>query len=297
MTNPSSDKLHRFVLEPADIRGEIITLSEAYRNATQHQDLSAVTKPLLGEFLAAVGLIREILKVDGTLTLQARGSGPIPMIMAEANADGVLRGIVKHSEEDSADLEQARSLSELIGNGVLSLTLDPKQGQRYQGIVALEGSNLADALSNYFNQSEQLPTQIWLCANDQSAAGLLLQALPQQEQEAAEDAPKEDYWHTAKILAETLTTEEMTELDHSEMLTRLFNEFDIRLFEPSDFAFGCRCSRERSAQALASIGRVEAETLISERDIIELGCEFCGAHYTFSSEDLDAIFGSPDALH
>lgn len=294
-SSPSSDQLHRFVLEPANIRGEIITLSKTFLDATEHQNLPDKLKVLLGEFLAAVGLLRDTLKVDGTLTLQARGAGPIPMIMAEGTADGTLRGIVKQTEDAASDINQLNSLPELIGEGVLSLTLDPKSGNRYQGIVGLEGNTLAEALTAYFNQSEQLPSQVWLCVNEHSAAGLMLQALPEQSDD--KESSSEEHWNTATALAETLTTEEITELDHNSMLMRLFNEFEIRVFPPSEYRFGCRCSRERSAQALISIGRTEAQTLLSERDIIELNCEFCGAHYTFSSVDLDELFGGPQNLH
>lgn len=294
MSEISRDQIHRFVLDPFDLRGEILSLDESYQLAIAHQSLPPIVKCLLGEFIAATGLIIDTFKRKGTLTLQARGSGPVPLIMAEAHADGSVRGIAKLAEGDNIDWNQDADLPTLIGEGVLSLTFDPDKGQRYQGIVALEGHNLAAALTNYFNQSEQLPTQVWLYASETFAGGLLLQGLPDQK---ATQAENQDAWQTATTLAETLTLEELSTLGHDETLIRLFNEFETRLFPPSQFRFHCPCSRERSGQALVSIGRSDAEALIAERDIIEIGCDFCGTKYTFATEDLDAIFGGPDPLH
>lgn len=289
------DLLHRFVFEQCDIRGEILSLDRSYREATEHQKLPPVAQCLLGEFLAACRLVSDLLKFDGTLTLQARGAGPIPLIMAEANADGSVRGIVKLADDHNLEQIGHTSLAQLIGAGVLSLTLDPSEGKRYQGIVALEGDSLADALTNYFEQSEQLSTRIWLFSDQQIAGGLLLQELPKQQACTEENL---DAWRTAEALAQTLSGEELATLTHSEVLLRLFNEFDIRLFEPRKVTFACRCSRERCCNALTAIGREEAETLLAERDLIEMGCEFCGAQYRFTNTDLRELFSeSKPSLH
>ncbi len=290
----SQDQLHRFVFDQYDIRGEILSLNQSYSKATAHQNLPPAAKHLLGEFLAAASLIGEVLKFTGTLTIQARGAGPIPLIMAECNDDGSVRGIVKLADDHALDTLTNSSYKTLIGDGVLSFTLDPEQGQRYQGIVALEGETLADAFSNYFAQSEQLPTRLWLFADDHHAGGLLLQALPNQ---LASAEANQDTWVTAETLAQTLTHGELAELDHGDVLMRLFNEYIIRLFEPRAIHFGCHCSRERCCNALVSLGRKEADELLAERDIIEMGCEFCGTQYTFGAQDIQAIFANEDTRH
>lgn len=289
----SSDQLHRFVFDNCDIRGEIVSLDQSFAQATQHQHLPAEAQALLGEFLAAVSLLAEALKFSGTLTLQARGAGLLPLIMAEASDSGAIRGIVKLGEQTQAEDLQGLNLKQLIGNGVLTLTIDPTKGKRYQGIVALEGDTLADCLNDYFTQSEQLPTQFWLTATTTTAAGLMLQALPPAE--GRETDPKQ--WSTAQQLAETVTDAELLELDHPVLLIRLFNEFEVRLFEPQRVHFTCPCSYDRSANALTVLGRDDAYALLAERDIISMNCEFCGSEYSFGEADLDALFAPDQPLH
>jgi len=289
MTASSRDQIHRFVFDQCDIRGEIVSLNQTLVDATAHQHLPDNARALLGEFLAAVSLMVEVLKFSGTLTLQARGSGPVPLIMAEANDRRTLRGIVKFSEDGPSDLN-GLTLQQLIGEGVLSLTLDPIQGKRYQGIVALDGATLAECLNHYFALSEQLPTRLWIHSNTQCAGGLLLQALPPPTGQRTNS----DAWETAEHLADTLTKNELLELDHTTLLSRLFNEFDVRLFPPQPLEFKCLCSRERSLRSLTALGREDAYALLSERDLIEIHCEFCGADYRFGQQDLEGLFPPND---
>lgn len=286
-STPKQDILHRFVFDAADIRGEILTLGASYRAATAHQYLPPPVQALLGQFLVAASLMAEMFKFEGTLTLQVRGDGAIPLIMAEATHQRNLRGIARLKENtDSNDLNE-KTFPELLGQGVMSITVDPIKGQRYQGVVPLEGQTLAECLSHYFAQSEQLPTRLWLCANSQSAAGLLLQALPP----AGGQLRDPEQWLTAEQLANTVTETEQLTLDHPTLLRRLFHEFDVRLFEPESVQFVCSCSRERSANALTALGREDAYALLAELDNIDMDCQFCGAHYQFGAEDLEDLFG------
>lgn len=289
MKSSNPDQIHRFVFDDGDIRGEIVTLEATLQDATAHQQLPPEARALLGEFFAAVSLMIEVLKFSGTLTLQARGAGAVPLIMAEATDARTLRGIVKFAEDQAPDLH-GLSFPQMIGNGVLTLTLDPTQGQRYQGIVALEGETLAQCLTAYFARSEQLPTRLWLHSDGERSGGLLLQALPP----SGNRNVRPDAWETAEQLADTVTAEELYELDHATLLVRLFNEFEVRLFPPYELAFKCQCSRERSLQALTALGRSDAYALLNERDIIDINCEFCGAEYRFGQPDLDELFLSGD---
>lgn len=290
MTQTSQDQILRFVMEHSNVRGEIITLSSTYSEATAHQALRPEHKTLLGEFLAAAGLLAETLKFSGTLTVQARGDGPVPLIMAEASNTHTLRGIVKTRQAPEI---APTTLLQAIGEGVLTLTVDPVQGQRYQGIVPLENTSLAECLTAYFAHSEQLPTRLWLFADQDRAAGLLLQALPP----TAEHPAAPDAWQTAEALASTISADELLNLDHNQMLGRLFHEMDVRLFESQPVGFACSCSAERSLNALSAIGREDAYALLAERKVIEVDCEFCGAHYRFGSADLAALFGENGKLH
>ncbi len=292
MTN--SDITHRFIFEKSDIRGEITSLTDSYTSAYAHQSFPETLRPLFGEFLAAASLLSEILKFEGILTIQAKGSNDVLLIASESDHEGNVRGIIRmQPESDTKDF--SKSFKEIMGNGHLVITIDPNKGERYQGIIAITSDSLSECLSEYFATSEQLPTFVMLHATNSQASGLFLQCLPSQNVKNSED--REDQWLTAKHLASTCSEDELLTLSHEEILIRLFNEFDCRLFKPKQIKFHCSCTRERSARALVSIGRDEAYELLHERDIINIDCEFCGANYVFSGEDLDELFPPESKVH
>jgi len=292
MTKP--DVIHRFIFDETDIRGEIVSLDHSFNEATQHQDIPVQLKPVFGEFLAAAALLSEVLKFEGILTLQAKGDGDVAIIMAEANESGDVRGILRVNPDvvlEETGLDE-RTLPDLLGNAVLTMTIDPTQGQRYQGIVPVDCDTLSDCLEGYFKQSEQLPTFIRLYTDSHHCGGLFLQSLPAQLVTDPEE--RQDQWDTRIQLAATLSPEEIFDLDHTDVLTRLFHEMQCRVFEPRQLRFACSCSRERSATALKSIGLNEAVQLLQERDIINIDCQFCGKAYAFGEHDINALFPNKD---
>src|SRR5690606_8944081 len=150
-------QLQRFIFESCDIRGAIVNLHQSYLEARAHQTLSPTENIVLGEFLAAIALLGDSLKFKGILTLQARGDGAIPLIMADINHNMQIRGIVKKHQQLALP-QHTLALPELLGQAVLSMTIDPEKGERYQGIVPLQKENIAQCLNEYFAQSEQLPS-------------------------------------------------------------------------------------------------------------------------------------------
>lgn len=294
-----SDVLQAFIFDGTDIHGKIVLLENSYQQALAHQQLPPIAKYQLGEFLAAVSLIAAGLKFEGLVTLQARGNGPIPLIMAEADSLGHVRGIVKFSEHHPADAladVQVADLPDLIGKGVLSLTLDPTKGERYQGIVPLDQANLSLCLGEYFERSAQVPTLIRLYADDKRSGGLLIQALPVQEER--DEAKRRESWDTVCQLAATLTQEETLTLDHQQVLYRLFNEMPCRTYPGKVVHFKCSCSRERSSNAMLSIGKNEALALLQQVNPITVDCEFCGQRYAFYEADIEELFvGQGDHPH
>ncbi len=285
----SSDLLHRFVFDDTDIRGEIVTLKKSYQPVLQNNDYPVVVQRLLGEFVAAVSLMSSSLKFDGLLTLQARGEGPVPLIVAECDHLHGLRAVASPDESVDFSRFEEMGIKELIGDGTLVIIIEPDKGVRYQGIVPLDGDDLAGCLEHYFTQSEQLPTRFWLKAEGGNAAGLMVQMLPQQ---MASDEENAEHWDTIVQLADTVKGEELFELTHETTLYRLFNEEKTRLFEPQPVTFQCSCSRQRSAAALLSLGRPEVEALLAERDVIAIDCQFCNQTYSFGPQHLDDIFGA-----
>ncbi|UTF58817.1 Hsp33 family molecular chaperone HslO [Gilvimarinus sp. DA14] len=289
----SNDLLHRFIFDQCDIRGEIVTLEQSYQQVLENNPYPAPVQRLLGEFLAAVTLLSSTLKFDGVITLQARGEGAISLIMAECSHHNEVRAIVRPQPGQEMP-ETIASLPELLGKGVLVITLDPAIGERYQGIVPLEADTLAGCLEHYFRQSEQLETRFWLAANEQTCGGLLVQALPLQVASSLEH--NRDQWETAVALADTVTADELLSVGHDELLFRLFNEQPVRLFSPASLSFHCSCSHERSAEALQSLGRDEVEQLLVEKGVITIDCQFCNQVYRFDAAAVRDLFGQ-STLH
>lgn len=286
-----NDFLNRFLFDDTDIRGEIVALEKTYQEAYAHQQFPKSLRPLFGEFLSGAALLSEVLKFKGTLTLQARGDGDVSIVMAEVTDEGFIRGIVRtHPERDLPEDFDAtgKRLPELLGNAILTITIDPLKGQRHQGIVPLAGDNLSDCLGDYFRQSEQLPTHINLFSEEKVCGGLFLQCLPAQLVKDAQQ--REDQWETVTQLAATASAEELFELDNEALLTRLFHEMTCRVFPPKRIHFRCTCDRDRSANALQSLGYEDAKALLEEQTVIIIDCQFCGKVYRFDGSDLGKIF-------
>lgn len=287
MNNPNSpqpDSLHRFLFEQAPIRGELVHLDAAWRSVVDRHDYPEVLRNIMGELAAAAVLLAATLKLNGSLVLQIMGKGAVKLLVVECSGDMQLRATAKWSGE----LLQS-NFAELIGDGQFVITLDPKDGgQPYQGIVDTVGASVAEIMQNYMSQSEQLETHMWLAANGQHAAGLLLQKLPDADNHSASiDA---DAWRRAVILADTVKQDELLQLPAKSLIQRLYHEDDIRLFDAQGVTFNCTCSSEKVAKLLHMLGRVEIESILEERGSIEVHCEFCNQRYEFDKVDAEMIF-------
>lgn len=283
-----NDLLHRFLFEQCDVRGEIVTLSDSYQEVMNNNPYPQGVRQLLGEFLAAAALFSSTLKFKGMITLQAQGDGPVSMIMAECSHHRDLRGIVRL--ESSSERPKGKGLGELLGKGIMAITIEPEQGERYQGVVPMDSDNLAHCLEHYFYQSEQLKTRLWFATGEHACTGMLLQALPSQIH--ADEDENRDHWETLGTLASTVTPEELLELDHQTLLYRLFNEYTLNLFEPGKLRFACSCSAERSTNALLSLGREEVQSLLEEKGVIEIDCQFCNQQYRFDEAAVRQLLGN-----
>ncbi|HEX7043111.1 MAG TPA: Hsp33 family molecular chaperone HslO [Burkholderiales bacterium] len=277
------DNLQRFVFEDTPIRGEIVRLDATYRAVLDRKDYPPAVREVLGELMAASALLASTLKFEGKLIMQIQGSGPVRLLMAECSESGAMRALAHwRGEVEPAPLDA------LVGEGKFVITIDPQaSGERYQGIVGLEGGSVARALEHYFAQSEQLETRLWLAADREQAAGMLLQKLPDRE---GRDA---DAWNRAVHLGSTLTRGELLSLPVREILRRLYHEDDIRLFARQPLAFRCSCSRERVEAVLRMLGPEEIASILEERGDIEVDCEFCGARYAFDRVDAAQLFTAP----
>ncbi len=285
------DCLHRFLFERYPIRGHLVHLDAAWRALIEHRDYPAAIRNALGETVAASLLLAATIKFEGVLSLQMQGGGPVHLLLAQCTSGLGVRGLARF--RDAATVEAA-PIAELIGAGNLTVTLETDDGaQRYQGIVPIVGRRLADSLQVYFENSEQLPTRLWLHADAQGASGMLLQKLPAAEVgSAAVAAAVDDAWRRVQLIGETLTAEELRALSDAEILRRLFNEDDLRLFEPAPVYFRCRCSRERVGSMLQSLGEAESRSVLAERGQVEVHCDFCNRAYVFDAVDIEQLFSA-----
>lgn len=297
------DCLHRFLFEHYPIRGHLVHLDASWRALLEHRDYPANIRDTLGEAVAASVLLAATLKFDGTLSLQLRGQGPMHLMLAQCSNDLGVRAVARYRDDTTGG-----GLKDLAGAGNLTITLENDDlTQRYQGIVAMESDVLAECLRGYFEQSEQLPTRLWLHADANGVSGMLLQRLPDSTTNAQAGAGNEaaagtraeeieDAWRRAQLMADTLRPGELRTLSDKQILQRLFAEDDIRMFESSPVFFRCRCSRERVIGMLQSLGADELRSLLAERDgNVEVRCDFCNRAYQFDAVDVEHLLS--DGLH
>lgn len=283
-----SDTLQRFLFEQASVRGELVQLDASWKAVLERHNYPEAVREPLGQMIVASVLLAATMKFNGSITLQVRGSGPISMLVVDCSP--------RHGDDELGPLYHVRGmahwngevpggdLASRFGDGNLVITIDPGPGsKRYQGIVALTGSSVADAIDDYLERSEQLATRMWLSADAGRAAGMLLQKLPAEKVE-------EESWNRLTMLAGTITEDELLELEQQELIYRLFHEEDVRVFERQPVAFHCNCSRERVADALRGMGRDEVMDIINTEGKVEASCQFCNRHYEFDAVDAEQLF-------
>jgi len=286
------DVLRRFLFEDLGIRGVWVNITASWQTAKNHQQGPENAQLLLGQGLAAVALLSSTIKFNGSMIMQIQGEGDFKALVAQSTHDRNIRGLIR------SDIHvQDGTLSEMFGNnGRLVLTIEPEDANPYQGIVALDGDNLGDAIENYFEKSEQLNTRVWLYADAHTAMGLLIQELPSKDLDSKE-------WERIQLLANTLTEKEALTWGSEELLYKLFSEDVVRLYEPESVQFKCSCGRPRIERTLRALGEEELNSILAEQGKIEVNCEFCGAHYKFDPIDIanalneDHVSSSPDTLH
>jgi molecular chaperone Hsp33 len=275
-----SDQSQRYLFEDHPIRGQHISLDQSWQEIAQQGGLQGRGLSLLGEALVVVALLVDTLKIKGSVTLQIRGTGPLELLVVEANSKHEIRGTARQVGEinEQADLQQ------IFGSDVLVITIKTEGAEPHQGIAPLAGINLSDALEYYFATSEQLPTHFCLACDAENASGMLIQKLPGK-------LTDDDAWDRVLHLASTVTDDELQRLALDDLLHRLFNEETLRLFDAHGIKFSCSCSRQRTAAMLLSLGKAEASEILEAEGEISVSCEFCSANYSFDQIDVEQVFG------
>lgn len=279
-----------FMFNDMDIRGVHISLNESVQALLKKHDYPVAVSSILSQLFIASALLSANLKLQGRLSVQVRGDGPLEYAMAECRVEQPgtleplsLKGLARHAEQVDDNLD----LHALVGKGQLVITIEPDEGQRYQGIVALDRETLAECLEGYFYQSEQLPTHLQLEMGDEQAAGFMVQRLPAG---VSDEAQADEDWELVHALVATLTSQELLELPAEQVLHRLFHEYDVQAFAQRPVRYQCDCSRERSAHAIVALGQAEVDDVLEELDRLIIDCQFCNTQYTFDKVDCHMLF-------
>ena len=295
----SQDTLQKFIFDNASVRGELVDISATWREVQARHTYPAPVKRLLGEMVAAAALLSANLKFNGSIIMQIHGDGPVRLLVVECDADLRLRATAKLTPDAAiADDAGVMQLLNAHGKGRFIITLDPADkmpGQQpYQGIVPLDGDDVATVIENYMQRSEQLDTKLWLAADDTVARGLLLQKLPHHggKAEATQLSQEEalETWNRAVILGSTLKQEEILSTTIDVLMQRLFWEETIRVFDPVHPSFHCSCTREKVGNMLKMLGREEVEGVLDEQGTVAINCDFCGQHYEYDKVDCAQLF-------
>ena len=277
---PSSDQLHRFLIENTKVRGELVHLDDTWRTVHTSVDYPDEVRLILGQAVSAVALLAATVKFKGSLSLQISGNGPLHMLVVQATSQSTVRGLARWRGATNG-----KTFSDLVGCARLMLTIDPgTHRERYQSIVAAQGCDLARVLQGYFQRSEQLPTRLWLAADHARAGGLLLQRLTGEQDKEEED------WNRLSLLSATVKHDELLDLSAHELLNRLYRQEDVRVFAPATISHRCSCSEEKVKATLKALGEKELQSELDQNNEIIVNCEFCGAVFRYDVVDFALLF-------
>lgn len=269
------NEVQNFVFEGLGIRGSLVRLEETWRDVIAEHDYPDNVRRLLGQSVAATVLMTTGLKGSPKVSLQLQGDGPLKLLLIQCSGELKVRGMA-HCRDVSDD-------ETLLGEGRLAVNLDAGEpGRVYQGIVPLISDEIDGCLEAYFRQSEQLPTRLVLRTTEERVAGLILQALPQND-------PNDETFETAVAMAATVSARELSELPAKRLLPRLFGGFAIRLFDARPVTHDCRCTPAHLAGVVRMLGAEELNDLLAERGEVELTCEFCNRVFQYDEADIRAI--------
>ncbi|ABU69600.1 Hsp33 family molecular chaperone HslO [Vibrio campbellii] len=279
----ANNVLNRYLFEDLSVRGELVQLDEAYQRIISSKEYPAALQKLLGELLVSTTLLTATLKFEGSITIQLQGDGPVSLAVINGDHDQKIRGVARWE----GDIADDASLHDMMGKGYLVITIEPKKGERYQGVVGLEGETLADVIEGYFANSEQLKTRLWIRTGEHEgkahAAGMMIQVIPDGT------GTPEDFEHLEQLTA-TVKNEELFTLPANELLYRLYNQDSVRLYEPQPVAFHCGCSRERSGAAIITVERAEINDILAEEGSVSLHCDYCGTSYSFDEAEITELY-------
>ncbi|MGJ8692028.1 MAG: Hsp33 family molecular chaperone HslO [Thalassotalea sp.] len=278
----TNDVLNRYLFDNKHARGELVQLSNSFKHIVANHNYPDGVKALLGELLAATCLLTATLKFEGEIAVQLQGDGPVTYMVINGDEQQKMRGVAKLNQATDKT-----SLHDLIGKGVMVITIRPKDGEPYQGVVALEKPTLAECLANYFETSDQIPTTIWLFTDleQEKVAGSLIQLLPDSGDKTQQVT---DYEHLCQ-LTNTIKAEEIFSLPAQELLYRLYHQEEVRIFEPQPVVYQCSCSEAKCLNTISQFSAKELNSILAEQGSVQMTCDYCMTTYAFNEQHLSSL--------
>lgn len=304
-----------FAVEALDVRGRAVRLGASIDTILARHRYPDVVARAIGEAAALAALLGSSLKFSGRFQLQTKSDGPLEMLVVDFDAPDRLRAYARFDEARVAALGGHPRTGELLGTGILAMTIDQgTQASRYQGVVALDGQGLEEAAHQYFRQSEQIPTRVKLAVAEEfsegrrryRAGGAMVQFLPESserarvadlspgdapEGHAEPEAPREDdAWQEAQALVGTIEDHELVDpqVSSERLLYRLFHERGVRVFDEQPIREACRCSTERIMGMMRNFSAQDRRDMVGDDGRIGITCEFCSRHYDLDPVEVEA---------
>lgn len=298
---PATDFSIPFQVEGAEARGRLVRMGPLVDEILSAHNYPDPVARVLGDLLALTALMGSQLKFDGTITIQARGSGALTLLVADYEHKasdenrGHLRGYAQFDPDILGLLGKAPSFMGMMKQGHMVITIDPddEKMNRYQGVVPVEGLTVADSARGYFRDSEQIPTVLDLSTvkvmgadAGWRAGGIIVQHLAAPGSQAMVD--EKENWTRIEALASTITADEVTDpaLPGNDLLFRLFHEDGAIAYEAQELIRTCRCSQEKILATLKQFGKEELSDMVTDNGDIEVTCQFCSTVYSVDPETL-----------
>jgi molecular chaperone Hsp33 len=273
--------INRFLFKDLDIRGQHLSLDDTWQDMIQNRGYGAPVRQLFGELSALAIFLANGIKHKGKLTLQIQGDGIVSLLLVEVTDDLKIRGMVR---ADGA-IKENDSLDKILGEGQIVATLyNAQTDHSFQSIVPRNAQGLIATFEDYFSQSEQLESRLWVSSTQDSLSAMLLQKMPKADQHDAEG------WYRISALSDTITESELISLDAESLLHRLFHEEDLQLFKAEWIDYKCEQNKERFEKIIYDLGEQDARSLLKEHGEIAIHNEICNEHLFFNKDDVDRIF-------
>lgn len=275
------DKIQRFLFKELDIRGQYLSIDSAWQSMIQDRGYSQLVRQLFGELSALSIMLASSMKHPGKLTMQVQGDGLVSLILVEITHDLKLRGMVRSSNTVS----ETHTLDQILGDGQIIATLyNAQTDHSFQSYVPRNKIGLIQTFEDYFSQSEQLETKLWVASTQHKLSSMLIQKMPKDKSDDNED------WNRIIALSNTITDEELCNFSAEKMLHRLFHEEVVELFKGKEVNYECKQDRTRFERIIFDLGEEDARALLEERGEISIHNEICNEHLFFNEDDVNKIF-------